>query len=75
MENWLSTLDHVATVLLVAGTVIGLACANLDADAIEAEGWPRLATAIRWGRRLGGLAVQLRALKSGEAPEKKDGAS
>lgn len=77
----LSLLDHAATVLLVVGAAVGLVCANLDADAIEADGMPRLASAIRWGRRLGGLALQLRSLKAPDSkpssalPADKDGAS
>lgn len=78
--NWLSALDHAATVLLVVGTVIGVVCANLDADTIEADGWPRLAWWIRLGRELGGLAKQIRKFKSGApssdpAPSDKGGAS
>lgn len=60
-------LDHLATVALLVGAGVGLLCANLDADAIEEDGWPRLARAIRLGRALGGLALKVREMK-GKAP-------
>lgn len=61
-------LDHAATVLLLVGAGVGLLCANLDADAIEEDGWPRLARAIRLGRAIGGLALKVREMKGGKAP-------
>lgn len=45
-------------VMLVLG-VVGLVCAQLDPDVIEAAGWPRLAQAVRWGAQIGALAVVL----------------
>lgn len=69
-------LEHVSTLALLLGAGVGLLCANLDADGIEADGWPRLASAIRLGRRLGGLALQLRSLKAPDSkPPSKGGAS
>ena len=64
----IDNLDHVATVALFVGAGVGLLCANLDADAIEEEGWPRLARAIRLGRALGGLALKVREMKGGKPP-------
>lgn len=63
----LDGLDHAATVALLIGAGVGLLCANLDADAIEEEGWPRLARAIRLGRALGGLALKVREMKGGKS--------
>lgn len=68
IANLIDNLDHVATVALFVGAGIGLLCANLDADAIEDDGWPRLARAIRLGRALGGLALKVREMKGGKAP-------
>ena len=62
----LDGLDHAATVALLIGAGIGLLCANLDADAIEEDGYPRLARAIRLGRALGGLALKVREMKGGK---------
>ena len=64
----LDGLDHAATVALLIGAGVGLLCANLDADAIEEDGYPRLARAIRLGRDLGGLALKMRAMKGGKPP-------
>lgn len=64
----LDGLDHAATVALLIGAGVGLLCANLDADAIEEDGYPRLARAIRLGRDLGWLALKMRAMKGGKSP-------
>ena len=60
-------LDPAATVALLIGAGVGLLCANLDADAIEEDGWPRLARAIRLGRAIGGLALKVREIKGGKS--------
>jgi hypothetical protein len=52
----------VLSVVLVVLVLVGLVCAQIDADALDAT-HPRLATAVRWGARLGALAAQLRKKK------------
>jgi hypothetical protein len=50
-------------VLLVVGTV----SAQIDADKLEAQGHPTAAKAVRWGQRLGALAVALAASRKERA--------
>lgn len=40
-------------------SVVGVVCAQIDADALESQGWPRVAAAVRWGSQIGALAVAL----------------
>lgn len=51
------------SVALVVLSVVGLVCAQIDADELEKAHHPRLATAVRWGAQLGALAAHLRRKK------------
>jgi hypothetical protein len=43
--------------------VVGMICAQVDTDALERAGHPRLAHAIRIGARVGAFALKLQARK------------
>jgi len=55
------------SVALVAFFVVGIVSAQIDADKLEAQGHPTAAKAVRWGQRLGALAVALAAAKKERA--------
>lgn len=52
-------LTAAATVLLGALAVLGFICAQIDAAALEAQGYPRAARAVRWGQQGGAFALAL----------------
>ena len=57
---------RVAGVMVAAGAalaVVGMICAQVDTDALERAGHPRLAHAIRIGARVGAFALKLQARK------------
>lgn len=78
MEEFLSLLEPLAALAIryprAAGAasvalgvflVIGTVSAQIDADKLEAQGHTTTAAAVRWGQRLGALAVALAAAKKG----------
>jgi len=62
-------LAGVMSALLVAFFVVGIVSAQIDADKLEAKGHTTTAKAVRWGQRLGALAVALAAAKKSGGPK------
>jgi hypothetical protein len=80
MEDVLSLLEPLAALavryprlagVMAAGLalliVVGTVSAQIDADKLEAQGHPTAAKAVRWGQRLGALAVALAASRKERA--------
>lgn len=61
----------VLAVLMVSLSIIGLLCAQVDTDKLRAAGWPRLATIVSLGAKVGALAIVLYA--SRKVAEKDNG--